>query len=150
VNKEFIVGGPRLKQNEVFVALTACTGNVAAAARRLGATRSGLWFFIERHPRLLQLTKDFRESIVDNAESAFNKAVVTEQPWAIQFALRTIGRKRGYVDRQEIQQETRVTISQPAEELTDEQLARIAARASGATGSGGGASAAEAGPPELG
>jgi len=150
VNKEFVVGGPRLKQNEVFVALTACTGNVAAAARRLGATRSGLWFFIERHPRLMQLCTDFRESIVDNAESAFNKAVVTEQPWAIQFALRTIGRKRGYVDRQEIQQETRVTLAQPAEELTDEQLARIAARASGATGSGGGASTPEAGPAEPG
>jgi hypothetical protein len=144
------MGGPRLKQNEVFAALTACTGNIAAAARRLGATRDGLWRFVERHPRLLQLTKDFRESIVDNAESAFNKAVVTEQPWAIQFALRTIGRKRGYVDRQEIQQETRVTISQPAEELTDEQLARIAARAGGATGSGGGASTPEAGPAEPG
>lgn len=148
--KGFIVGGPRLKQNEVFAALTACTGNVAAAARRLGATRSGLWFFIERHPRLLQLTKDFRESIVDHAESAFNKAVITEQPWAIQFALRTIGRKRGYVDRQEIQQETRVTISQPAEELTDDQLARIAARASGATGGGGGVAPAADGSPEPG
>jgi hypothetical protein len=98
----------------------------------------------------MQLCTDFRESIVDNAESAFNKAVVTEQPWAIQFALRTIGRKRGYVDRQEIQQETRVTLAQPAEELTDEQLARIAARASGATGSGGGASTPEAGPAEPG
>jgi len=150
VIKEFIVGGPRLKQNEVFAALTACTGNVAAAARRLGATRSGLWFFIERHPRLMQLCTDFRESIVDNAESAFNKAVVTEQPWAIQFALRTIGRKRGYVDRQEIQQETRVTISQPAEELTDDQLARIAARASGATGGGGGTAPAADGPPAPG
>ncbi len=148
--KGFIVGGPRLKQNEVFAALTACTGNVAAAARRLGATRSGLWFFIERHPRLLQLTKDFRESIVDHAESAFNKAVITEQPWAIQFALRTIGRKRGYVDRQEIQQETRVTISQPAEELTDDQLARIAARASGATGGGGGTAPEADGPPAPG
>jgi len=144
------VGGPRLKQSSVFTALTACTGNIAAAARRLGSTRTGLWQFIQRHPRLAELCTDFRESIVDNAESAFNKAVVTEQPWAIQFALRTIGRKRGYVDRQEIQQETRVTISQPAEELTDEQLARIAARASGATGSGGGTAAPEAGPAEPG
>jgi hypothetical protein len=98
----------------------------------------------------MQLCTDFRESIVDNAESAFNKAVVTEQPWAIQFALRTIGRKRGYVDRQEIQQETRVTISQPAEELTDDQLARIAARAGGATGGGGGAAPETAGPPAPG
>lgn len=112
------MGGPRLKQNEVFVALTATTGNIAAAARRLGATRDGLWKFVERHPRLLQLTKDFRESIVDNAESAFNRAVVTEQPWAIQFALRTIGRRRGYVDRQEIQHVEPIQI-EIAEEIVD-------------------------------
>lgn len=112
------MGGPRLKQNEVFIALTATTGNIAAAARRLGATRDGLWKFVERHPRLLQLTKDFRESIVDNAESAFNRAVVTEQPWAIQFALRTIGRRRGYVDRQEIQHVEPIQI-EIAEEIVD-------------------------------
>ena len=145
------MGGPRLKQSEVFSALTACTGNVAAAATRLGCTRWGLNAFLERHPRLLQLCKDFRESMVDHAESQFNRAILNGAPWAVAMALKTIGKRRGYVERQEVEQETRVTLAQPAEELTDDQLARIAARASsGATGGGGGAAPETDGPPAPG
>ena len=140
----------RLKQSEVFTALTACTGNVAAAATRLGCSRHGLNLFLERHPRLLQLCKDFRESMVDHAESQFNRAILNGAPWAVAMALKTIGKRRGYVERQEVEQETRVTLAQPAEELTDDQLARIAARAGGATGSGGGAAPETAGPPAPG
>lgn len=140
----------RLKQSEVFSALTACTGNVAAAAVRLGCSRHGLNLFLERHPRLLQLCKDFRESMVDHAESQFNRAILNGAPWAVAMALKTIGKRRGYVERQEVEQETRVTISQPAEELTDDQLARIAARGSGATGGGGGTAPEADGPPAPG
>ena len=83
-------------------ALNKSFGNVAHAARSLGMTRTGLSDRIAATPELKQITHDARQSIVDAAENALFSCVTSKQPWAVCFALKTLGKDRGYVERQEI------------------------------------------------
>ena len=78
-------------------------GNVSHAAKMLGLDRSGLHYRINRSQMLAQLIIDARETIVDAAENSLHAAVIRQEPWATCFTLKTLGRKRGYVERQEIE-----------------------------------------------
>lgn len=86
----------------VIDALTKSFGNVSHAARSLGMTRTALSDRIARTPELKQITHDARQSIVDAAENALFSCVTSKQPWAVCFALKTLGKERGYVERQEM------------------------------------------------
>lgn len=92
----------RLNVELVQRQLVASTGNVSHAARVLGVTRNTLYDYIRRYPELAEILSDTRESIVDAAENALLSAVIDKQSWAVCFTLKTIGRHRGYVERQEI------------------------------------------------
>lgn len=53
----------------------------------------------KREKQLEELTAKFydeQETMLDVAESGLMEAVVAKEPWAIKFALTTIGKKRGY------------------------------------------------------
>jgi hypothetical protein len=43
-----------------------------------------------------------REEIVDYAEMGLRGAVLNKEAWAIAFSLKTLGKSRGYVERQEV------------------------------------------------
>jgi hypothetical protein len=77
-------------------------GNCAAAARACGVTRPAVVLFVRRHPELAECLHDARETLVDDAESALYEAVLRGDAWAVCFALKTQGKKRGYVERQEL------------------------------------------------
>ena len=83
-------------------ALKAKAGNIAAAADALGASRSTIYRHIQNSPTLAQSLVDYRESLVDIAESALRKGVIDGNMTAIIFTLKTQGKSRGYVERQEI------------------------------------------------
>jgi len=119
--------GAGKKESVIAAALQGTFGNVSAAARALGLDRRTVQIRIAQSPNLQQVLQDARESMVDNAESALGRAVLAGEAWAVCFALKTQGRARGYVERQEIKQETRLAVTMSAEELTDDELAAIAA-----------------------
>ncbi len=78
-------------------------GNVAVIARKLGVSRGTIWNRCTESPTLMQALEDARESMIDNAESMLYKKVLSgEDTTALIFFLKTQGRKRGYVERQEI------------------------------------------------
>lgn len=84
-------------------ALQKMQGNVSAAARALGVSRNALATYIGKSTHLQAVLEDARQSMVDNAESALNRAVINGEAWAVCFTLKTQGRKRGYVERQELE-----------------------------------------------
>ena len=43
-----------------------------------------------------------RGEVVDYAEQKLRPAILNGEPWAIAMALKTIGKSRGYVERQEV------------------------------------------------
>lgn len=121
----------KISEKAMGEALRATLGNVSQAARNLGLDRSSIWLRVQKSEHLRQILQDAREAMVDNAESALHRAVTTGEGWAVCFTLKTQGKGRGYVERQEIQQEGRVQVTVSPVELTDEQLATIAAGAGG-------------------
>lgn len=43
-----------------------------------------------------------RAELLDLAEMGFKSAIVNREPWALAFALKTLGKYLGYVERQEV------------------------------------------------
>lgn len=91
----------RLTVHEIQKALEASRGLVAAAAKKLGCTRQALYRRIQNSVKLQELIEQAREEVLDEAEDQLQRAVRRGEHWAVTFLLKTLGRSRGYVERQE-------------------------------------------------
>lgn len=83
-------------------ALMAHYGNVSQAAKALGVDHSTLWNRFKREPRLQEARMLAMESALDVAENSLLTAARNGEAWATCFLLKTIGKSRGFVERQEI------------------------------------------------
>lgn len=137
------MGSNRKPDKMIAKALEAAMGNISVAARAMGYSRSNLHLRIHKSPALQQMMRDQRETMTDNAESSLNRAILGGEGWAVCFYLKCQGKARGYVERQEIHQETKLTLSSNMEGLSDAELEAIVRGVREAGGSGG-ATAAEA------
>jgi|SRR5215471_11591098 len=79
--------------------LRKLSGNQAAVARCFSVTRSAVCHYIQRHPSLVAVAREARETMTDNAESALYKAVLAGEAWAVCFYLKTQAKDRGYVEK---------------------------------------------------
>lgn len=82
--------------------LRRVNGKVYIAAKAIGMTSKVLYDYINRHPELKEIVDDARSIIVDKAELALESAIGSKQGWAVCFTLKTLGKERGYVERNEI------------------------------------------------
>lgn len=80
----------------------AMRGNLAAVARAFGVSRQAVWKFVQEHDSLKETAAEARETMLDNAESSLQRAVISGEAWAVCFYLKTQGKARGYVERQEV------------------------------------------------
>ena len=87
---------------EVIDALKAAHGIKAHAAEILGCNRRTVDNYIDRHPTVAQAYEDLRQTLVDRAERGLIKKLVEEEWPAIRYVLSTLGKDRGYVERQEV------------------------------------------------
>jgi hypothetical protein len=67
----------------------------------LGVTRDSVYKWIEADPELKQAIETIRESMLDMTEGALFKQISEGNPAAIFFHLKTIGKKRGYIEKSE-------------------------------------------------
>lgn len=120
---------------QMITAIQQAKGNISAAARALGTSRQTVLNYADEYSTVKQALEDEREAMIDTAESALHAAILDKQGWAVCFTLKTLGKSRGYVERQEITgADGRAIEIRHADELTDDELARIAASSSsGAT-----------------
>lgn len=91
-----------LTTTEVENALRNTKGMVSVAAKTLGITRQALYNRINKSTALQELIADEREAMTDTAELALHRAIVNGEAWAVCFYLKTQGKSRGYVEKQEI------------------------------------------------
>jgi len=74
---------------------------VSVAARRLGCNPRTIYRRAEKSPRIREAIDQAREELIDQAEAKLREAVQRGEVWAVSLVLKTLGKKRGYVKRQE-------------------------------------------------
>lgn len=87
---------------QMIEALREKHGNLSAAARFLGCSRNTISRYIEQYPTVKAVADEERETLIDFAENQLFKQVQDGNITAIIFTLKTIGKSRGYVERQEV------------------------------------------------
>lgn len=92
----------RYTTEQVIAALRQAKGMVTIAAQALKCEPRTVRNYIDRYPTVKQACDDERAQVLDIAELRLYQAIQDREPWAITFTLKTIGKDRGYVDRQEV------------------------------------------------
>ena len=88
--------------NQIIDALKEKHGNMSASARFLGCSRNTISRYIDTYPTVKAVYDEERETLIDFAENQLFKQVQDGNITAIIFTLKTIGKLRGYVERQEV------------------------------------------------
>jgi hypothetical protein len=83
-------------------AIEQAHGLIKPAATSLGVTRKTLYVWINDDEELKDLVMQERESLIDLAESRLFQNVNDGDTVSILFALKTLGKNRGYIEKQEI------------------------------------------------
>ena len=91
-----------MRKKDLVEAIQKYNGNISAVARAFKVNRSTIYSDIEKRPELKELIQDERETMLDDAESELNKQVKRGNTTALLFFLKTQGKRRGYVERQEV------------------------------------------------
>ncbi len=87
---------------QIIEAIKATKGMVYVAARQLHCHPTTIYNYAKRYPSVQRAIDDERGFFLDTCELALAKAVANGEAWAICFSLKTLGKHRGYVERQEI------------------------------------------------
>ncbi len=86
----------------IIEALKKTHGMIYLAAEDLGCAAITIYRRAEKVAAVRETIDSYRGKLVDKAELKLEQAVLNGEPWAIQITLRTIGKHRGYVERQEV------------------------------------------------
>ena len=92
---------PTYTNKQIAESLKACKGMVYLASKRLGCCHHTILKRVRAHPDLQAILDSERGQVVDIAEVKLMEALKDNHGWAIAFTLRTLGKDRGYVERQE-------------------------------------------------
>jgi hypothetical protein len=92
----------RYTSEQIIAALQATNGLVSLAAKKLGCSPQTIYKRAKNVQIVRQAIDDSRDELVDHAELALRAAVLDKEAWAVALVLRTLGKHRGYVERQEI------------------------------------------------
>jgi hypothetical protein len=87
---------------DIIKALEKTHGMVYLAAEDLGCAAMTIYRRAEKVQAVQDTINSYRGKLIDKAELKLEQAVLNGEPWAIQITLRTIGKHRGYVERQEV------------------------------------------------
>jgi len=96
-----MVAPKQLSAKKVARAIRDANGLLSFAAQSLGCSRQTVYEHIRKYACCAEAVEEARNKFVDVAESKMMKAVQSEQPWAVALICKTLGRKRGYVERTE-------------------------------------------------
>lgn len=98
-------------------ALSKSLGIVSTAAKKAGINRETHRLWVENDPEYAAAVADIKEDRKDFLESKLHQRVNEGSDTMIIFALKTIAKDRGYIERSEVK------VTNDMEKLTDEELA---------------------------
>jgi len=100
---------PRFKAQQVADALINARGILKDAARELGCSRQTIYNYIDKYTTVADAYNEANERSLDFAEGKLMDAIGKGNLTAIIFYLKTKGKHRGYVERQEISADVQVS-----------------------------------------
>jgi hypothetical protein len=83
-------------------AIIKARGNVSIVAKSFDVSRTTIYTHINKYPDVQQCLTDEREKMIDNVESALYNQALDGNTTAMIFFLKTQGKGRGYIERQEL------------------------------------------------
>jgi hypothetical protein len=105
-------------KKKMLEALEATLGIVSEAASMIGIHRTTHYLWMNSDPEYKAAVESIDDLVLDLSESALHKNIKAGDPASIFFHLKTKGKRRGYIERQQV--ETRDVTK--FEDLTDEEL----------------------------
>lgn len=78
-------------------------GIMISIAKNLGVSRVTVYDFCNKNPDMMKLRRDEEEKIIDIAENSLFSQARKQEQWAVKYLLQTKGKRRGYVEKSEIQ-----------------------------------------------
>ena len=95
--------GKEMYTAQQFIAAMPQTGGVVSAiAKKIGCTWHTADKYIKSKPTVYRAWLDEKEAILDMGEMSLFKSVREGDAWAVKYLLATQGKRRGYVERQEV------------------------------------------------
>ncbi len=106
-------------EKQTLAAIKGSAGIISSIAKRLELSWHATEDRIKKYPSTVKAFQDEREAIIDLAESTLFSAIKQGDTGSAKWLLSTIGRKRGFTEKQEIEISggISVTISQIDEKL---------------------------------
>lgn len=101
-------------------ALEKSLGVVTTAANIVGITRKTHYDWLQKDPKYAQSVADIENVTLDFAESQLHKQVKSGNTSATIFLLKTKGKKRGYIERQEITHQGGIPITKISNEAIEQ------------------------------
>ena len=96
------MANPKLTTENIKQKIYDLKGNVSAVARSFGCERSTIYAKIDKSNTLKKALSDSRETMLDNVESKLYQNAMSGDTTALIFISKTLGKSRGYVERQEV------------------------------------------------
>lgn len=91
----------RIPTERIIACLRETNGLVSLAAKRVPCSISTINARRKRVKAVEDVIRECRGELVDLGELALRAAVMAREPWAVGLVLKTLGKDRGYVERQE-------------------------------------------------
>lgn len=91
-----------IEKKAILNALEESCGVVSTACKSIGMPRSTFYNWLNADPAFKAAVEDVQEYALDVAESELHKLIKKGETVAIIFYLKTKGKKRGYIEKQEV------------------------------------------------
>ena len=95
----------------IVKAIKESKGRLTIAATKARLSYMTLWRYTQDYPSVKQAVEEAKESQVDHTEGKLFERIDKGDTTAIIFHLKTQGKKRGYVERQEIETPSEIKIN---------------------------------------
>jgi len=98
------------KKAEFLIALEEKAGNISKACKAINIGRMTYYDWLESDKEFAKAVEEVNEALIDWGEDALKARMQAGDTTAIIFFLKTKGKKRGYVEKQELDHSGQMTI----------------------------------------
>lgn len=91
-----------IKKREILEALEKSLGIVTTACKQVGINRDTYYEWLKKDKDFKRKVKELENVALDFAESQLHKQIAKGNPLSTMFYLKCKGKKRGYIEQQEV------------------------------------------------